>query len=228
MSQTGVVARLALRELWISFRMLILLAAYVAAGAVVALLPAAPPTVLARLAVGVAAAMVAGAAIAGWSISRDRSLGRTAWLATHSIPRGTILVGWFAALTLVSTVGLGAVGALGWLAAAAPVPALDPLAFGATVAAIGCSAVALLAGGLLLGTLLPPWAAALVAAGGGGILLGGLWLAVPSVATPLEALVQLPRLDNPVSAAVQAAGVGLAATAVLLFLARLAIERVDL
>ena len=55
MSQTGVVTRLALRELWISFRLLALLAVYVGAGAFVALLPAPMATVLVRLAIGVAA-----------------------------------------------------------------------------------------------------------------------------------------------------------------------------
>ncbi len=228
MSQTGVVTRLALRELWISFRLLLLLAAYVGAGAVVALLPAAPSTVLLRLAIGIAGAMVAGAAIAGWSLSRERALGRAAWLATRSIPRGTILVGWFAALTLVSMLGIAAAGVLGWLAASAPGTRLDPLAFGLTFGAIACGALGLLALGLLVGTLLRPVAAAAVAAAAGVSLAAAAWVADPRLASPLELLAQLPQLPGPISAALQGAGAALAVAALLLLLARVAIDRVDL
>ena len=228
MSQTGVVARLALRELWISFRLLLLLAAYVGAGAIVALVPAAPSTVLVRLAIGVAAAMIAGAAIAGWSLSRERALGRAAWLATRSIPRATILVGWFAALTVISLVGLFAAGALGWLAAAAPGARLDPLAYGVTFAAIACGAIGMLALGLLVGTLLRPSAAAVVAAVAGITLAGAAWVADPRVASPLELLTQLPQLPSPISVALQGGGAGLAVAGLLLVLARVVIDRADL
>jgi ABC-type transport system involved in multi-copper enzyme maturation permease subunit len=227
-SQTGVVTRLALREMWISFRLLLLLAAYVGAGAVVALLPAPPSAVLVRLAIGIAGAMVAGAMIAGWSLSRERALGRAAWLATRSIPRGTILVGWFIALALISVLGISAVGALGWLAASAPGARLDPLAFGATFVAIGCGAIGLLALGLLIGTLLRPSAAIVVAAVAGLALVGGLWLAFPRVAIPVEALAELPRLSSPVSVALQGAGASLALAAFMLLAARMAIDRADL
>jgi ABC-type transport system involved in multi-copper enzyme maturation permease subunit len=227
-SQTGVVTRLALRELWISFRLLFLLAAYIGAGAVVALLPAPLSTILFRLAIGVAAAMLVGAAIAGWSLSRERALGRAAWLATRSIPRATILVGWFAALALVSIAGIIAVGVLGWLAASAPAARLDPFAFGLTFAAIACGAIGLLALGLLIGTLLRPSLAAIVAAAIGVALGGVAWVGLPRVAMPIEALSQLAQLSSPVSVAVQGAGAGLAAAGLLLFLARVVIDRVDL
>lgn len=228
MSQTGVVARLALRELWISFRLLLLLAAYVGAGAIAALLPAAPSTVLVRLAIGIAAAMAAGAAIAGWSLSRERALGRAAWLATRSIPRATILVGWFAALALISLVGLVAAGVLGWLAASAPGVRLDPLAFGMTFGAIACGAIGMLALGLLVGTVFRPRAAAVVAAAAGVSLAGAAWVADPRVASPLELLTQLPQLPSPISVALQGAGAGLAVAGLLLLLARVVIDRVDL
>ena len=76
MSQLPVVTRLAVHELWISFRLLVVLAGYVGAGTVVALLPAPLPTTLLRLAVGVATAMSLGAIVAAWSLSRERALGR--------------------------------------------------------------------------------------------------------------------------------------------------------
>ena len=228
MSQTGVVTRLALRELWISFRLLLLLAAYIGVGAAVALLPATLPTILVRLAIGIAVATVAGAAVAGWSLSRERALGRAAWLATHSIPRGTILVGWFVALTLVTLLGIGAVGVLGWLAASAPGTRLDPLAFGMTFAAIGCGALGLLALGLLVGTLLRPSIAAVVAAVSGAAFGVVVWVALPRIAVPPEALAQLGQLPSPVSVALQGAGAGLALAAGLLLLARFVIDRIDL
>lgn len=228
MSQVGVVARLALREMWISFRLLLLLAAYVGAGAAVALLPAPPSAVLVRLAIAVGVAMVAGTSIAGWSLSRERALGRAAWLATRSIPRGTILVGWFIALTLISILGVIAVGVLGWMAASAHGGRMDPLAFGVTFVAIGCAAMGLLALGLLFGTLLRPTTAALVAAVAGVALLGAPWLAAPRIAIPIEALAELPRLASPVSIAIQGAGAGLALAAFMLLAARVAIDRADL
>lgn len=228
MSQTGVVTRLALREMWISFRLLLLLAAYIGAGAAVALLPAPPSAVLVRLAIAVGGAMVAGAAIAGWSLSRERALGRAAWLATRSIPRGTILAGWFIALALISILGIIAVGLLGWLAASAPSGRMDPLAFGVTFVAIGCGAIGLLALGLLFGTLLRPTAAALVAAIACAALVGAPWLAAPRIVIPIEALAELPRLASPVSVAIQGAGAGLALAAFMLLAARVAIDRADL
>jgi ABC-type transport system involved in multi-copper enzyme maturation permease subunit len=227
-SHTGVVTRLALRELWISFRLLFLLAAYVGAGAVVALLPASLSTILVRLATGVAAAMLVGAAIAGWSLSRERELGRAAWLATRSMPRATILLGWFSALTLVSMAGITAVGILGWLAASARGPRLDPFAFGLTFAAIASGAIGLLALGLLTGTLLRPSIAAIVAAVVGVALGAMAWVGLPRVTMPIEALAQLAQLSSPVSVAIQGAGAGLAAAGVLLVLARVAMDRVDL
>ncbi|MEA2650430.1 MAG: hypothetical protein QOI85_151 [Chloroflexota bacterium] len=228
MSQTGVVTRLALRELWISFRLLFLLAMYVGAGAVVALLPAPLSTILVRLAIGVAAATLVGAAMAGWSLSRERALGRAAWLATRSIPRATILFGWFAALALVSIIGIVAAGLLGWLAASAPGARLDPFAFGLTFAAIACGATSLLALGLLFGALLRPSPAALVAALVGVAFVVVAWVAVPRIAMPIEALAELAQLSSPVSVAIQGAGAGLAAAGLLLFLAHVAMDRVDL
>lgn len=228
MSQTTIVTGLAVRELWISFRLLLLLAAYVGAGAAAALLPASLPATLVRLAIGVSMAMVAGAAVAAWSLSRDRLLGRAGWLATRSVPRGTILAGWFVALAAISGLGLIAVGLLGWLAVATPVSRLDPVAFAATCGAIGCSSLALLALGLLLGTLLRPPAAAMGAAVASALIIGVAWLALPGIATPVEALMQLAHLPVPISVAAQGSGASLAAAAVLVFVAHVALERVDL
>ena len=223
-----VVSRLALRELWIGFRLLFLLAVYVVAGAVVAVLPASAPMTLGRLALGVAAASVAGAATAAWSLSRERALGRAAWLATHAIPRATILFGWFLSLAAVSILGLLAAGLLGWLAVSASTGQPDALAFGITVLSIAPTVLALLALGLLIGASIGPRPAALATAVACAILLAVPWMFMPRIALPMEALAQLPQLASPISIAVQGAGATLAAAALLLLVARVILERIDL
>lgn len=228
MSQTAVVSRLALRELWISFRLLFLLAAYVGAGTTVALLPAPLATTLFRLAAGVAVAAVAGAAVAAWSLSQERSLGRAAWLATHSIPRVTILIGWFVPVAAASLVGLVAAGTLGWLAMSASLEGPDPLAFTAVIGAVGAQLLTLLALGLVLGAFLAPWPAVFATVLSCGLLVVTPWAAAPRVALPFEALAKLLELVHPIAVAVQGAGASLAASALLLLAARVALERVDL
>jgi hypothetical protein len=227
-SQAGVVTWLAVRELWISFRLLALLAAYVGVGALVALLPAPASTALPRLSVGLAAAMIVGAAIAAGALGTERVLGRTGWLVTRSISRGTVLVGWFAAVAGVSLLGLGAAAALGWLAASPTVTQLQAAAFAAVVGGVVAMSFATVAIGLLFGTLLPPVPASVAAAIAGLLLAAASYTVLPDAAAPLAALAELPSLDRPIAAGVQGAGIGLATTAVALVLARVALGRVDL
>ena len=228
MSQLPVVTRLAVHELWISFRLLVVLAGSVGAGAVVALLPAPLPTTLLRLAVGVATAMSLGAIVAAWSLSRERALGRAGWLATRSVPRTTILLGWFAALALVTLVGVLATGVLGWLAATSAPGRPDPIAFGLTFAGVACGALALVALGLAIGSLLAPRPAAIGAALASVVVLGVPWLALPRIALPPESLGRLVDLPSPTALALQGAGAGLVGAAVLLLVAAGALGRVDL
>lgn len=228
MSQTVVVSRLALRELWISLRLLFLLAPYVVAGTVVALLPAPLATTLFRLAIGLAAAAIAGAAVAAWSLSHERALGRAAWLATRSTPRATFLAGWFVPLALISLLGLLAAGLLGWLATSTSFERPDPFVLGVSLASIATFALTLLALGLLLGTFLSPLAAALATAVSCALLVAVPWFAIPRIATPIETLARLQELASPISIAVQGTGASLAASALLLLVARVTLERIDL
>lgn len=227
MSQTGVVTWLAVRELWISFRLLALLAAYVGVGALVALLPAPASTAMTRLSVGLAAAVIVGAAIAAGALGTERVLGRAGWLVTRSISRGTLLVGWFVAVGGVSLIGLLAAAALGWLAAS-PLSQPQVAPFAAVVGGVAAMSLAMIAIGLLLGTLLPPVPAAVAAVVVGLLVAGASYTVLPDAAAPLAALAELPSLDRPVAAGVQGAGIGLAATAVALVLARVALGRADL
>jgi ABC-type transport system involved in multi-copper enzyme maturation permease subunit len=227
-SQTAVVARLAIRELWISFRLLVLLAAYVGTGAIVALLPAPPSTMFWRLALGLAVANLVGAAVAADAIGTERALGRAAWLVTRSISRSTLLVGWFLALAAVSLVGIGATAILAWLAVASPLPPATMPGYVTVMAGVAATGLAAIALGLLLGVLMrprPATAAALVVA---AAAMAAAVMVPPSAALPHDALAELPSLDRPIGVGLRGAGIGLAATAAGLAVARAVLGRVDL
>jgi len=227
-NQTGVVAWLAVKELWISFRLLALLTAYVGVGALVALVPAPGPTALARLAVGLAVATIVGAGIAAGSLGAERALGRAGWLVTRSITRGTLLVGWFIALAGISLVGLAAAVSLGWLAASTVASPLEPGPFAIVVVGVAATSLAAVAIGLLLGSLMGPMRATVAAIAVGLVVGAAAFALLPATIVPLTALSELQALDRPVAAGVQGAGIGLAITAVALVLARVALGRVDL
>lgn len=229
MSQAGVVTRLAVRELWISFRLLALLAADVCVGAIVALLPgSAAETTLPRLAVGLGAALVVGCGIAADALSTERALGRAGWLVTRSISRATLLLGWFVALASVTLLGLGAGASLGWLAIATPLPPAEPAAYAAVLAGVAAMSLAAIATGLLLGTLLPRSVAIVAALVVGGVLAGAALVVGPSSFVPLAALADLATLERPIGDGIRGTGIFLAVTGAAMVVARVALGRVEL
>ena len=226
------VTRLAVRELWISFRLLAVLVAFVGVGAIIALLPAPLSVLMARLAVGLGAATLIAAAITAWSIAHERGSGRAGWLVARSVGRGTVLGGWFAAMASATIVGFLCAGALGWLAASSVTLRLAPLAYVAPVTAAAGAALGAVAMGLLAGVLLPPMAAA-GAAVGVGLALGLAALVVPEATAwlPGAAFVVLggvAETDQSAGGAWRATGFGLVTAGMLLVLGRLAIDRVEL
>jgi hypothetical protein len=231
-SQAGVITWLAVRELWITFRMVILLLALVAVGAIVALVPASLPMTMQRLAIGMGAASLVVAAVTAWSVAEERQQGRAGWLVTRSVPRGTLLGGWFVALSALGLAGTISAGILGWLAASGVSLSLDPTAYAVRFGAVAATVVAAVALGVLAGTLGRPRVAALLAvivAAASGLVA---WL-VPTAPEmiPGAAFVELAALVEGTTTDVvawQCAGVALVAAAVLLGLARLALERADL
>jgi ABC-type transport system involved in multi-copper enzyme maturation permease subunit len=231
-TQAGVMARLALRELWISFRVFGVLAGFVGVGALVALLPAPMPATLLRLALGLGVATCLAAAVAAWSMAEERRAGRAAWLVTRSLPRGTLLAGWFVALATIGLLALLVAGLLGWLAVSSVALRLAPGAYAALIGGVGASLLAAIAGGLLAGAVLRPAPAALLAGGvvAGFIALG--WLPASSGALlPGGAFAALAALVEPgtmIGPGLRAAGIGLALTAALLVLARLVLDRAEL
>ena len=232
MSQVGAIGWLAVRELWISFRLLVLLVAFIGVGAAVALLPAPLPVTLGRLAVGMAVASLVGAAVAAWSIAEERVRGRAAWLVTRSVPRSSILGGWWSALGITALLGTAAAAVLGWLAASAVALRFPTDAFAAIGVAVAASALVAMTVGIVAGLLLPPRAAAAVAVFTCAAIGLVAWV-VPGAApwVPGSALVSLATLGEsarPLALAWREAGAALVAAAILLVAARGLIERIDL
>lgn len=233
MSQASVVSWLALRELWMSFRLILVLAVTVLAGAVVALLPAPLPVVMERLAIGLAAAAVVAGAVAAWSLATERRRGRTGWIIARAVPRATYLSGWFVALGSVALVGNVIASGLGWLAATTVALQLDAATFAAVAAATLAGSLAALALGTLLGILLRAAAAALLTiVGGVGLAVAALSGQVPVEWVPgagsFAVLTAYREGDGSLGPALVATGVALATAGVLLGLARIALERAEL
>jgi hypothetical protein len=228
----AIVARVAVRELWMTFRLLIVLVTFVGGSAVVVLLPAAPAVTLDRLAVGLGIATVVSAAVSAWSLADERASGRAGWLITRSVSRGTYLLGWLLGMTAVGVAGVVGAAALGWLTIAGLAVDLDLVAYAAAVVAVATSVAAAITLGLAVGALLGPPAAAAVAAvlcAGAGILV--VIASAGSSSVPGAAYLLLSRLvssDAVVPDALRAAGVGLVQTAILFVIARAAMERAEL
>jgi hypothetical protein len=232
MSQTLTVARLAVRELWMTFRLILVLLTTVGAGALVGLLPSAPTVALERLAIGLAVASAVVAATAALTMAQERHAGRTGWLVTRSVPRGSYLVGWFVAIALVCIAGVGVAMGVGWFAASGSLRPLDASGFLAVALAVAATATAAVALGLFVGVRLPPIVATVSAvaayAGAASLVLAfgdrAPWL-------PGGAQLLLARAAEPGSIAgdaLRAAGTGLALTAALLVAARVALDRAEL
>jgi len=232
MSQATTVARLATRELWMTFRLLLVLIVSVGAGAVVGLLPARLPETMARLAAGLGLAIAVAAAVAAWSLAEERVSGRAGWLVTRSVARSTYLAGWYFALVLVPAIGLAAGALLGWLAIPAGAVTVPPAEYLSVFLAVATTLGATVALGLLAGALVRPRAAMVVtlvvcgAAAAGAILAQELAAWLPGGSLLL--LARVAGSDSVMADALRAAGIGLALTAVVLVACRVALERTDL
>ena len=239
MTRLGTLSGMALRELWITFRLIPVVGLPVIAGMGVGALPPELAGVSAIggasfwYALGAGASVSIAAALAASTIAHERRRGTMAWMAVRAVPRSAVLVSWFVAYGLLLAVGiaLGAVGA--WLAAAARAESpIDPLPFVVAVMALACTALATLAAALCIGTLLGRSTAGIVA------LLGCAALLAATVAGPLAGMV-LPTAGiglladlgsgaHPLSDALRSGGVALGTAAGLLVVAAVVLERVDL
>jgi hypothetical protein len=223
---------LAVRELWISFRLVTIIALFLLAGAFVALLPGLGQRQPASwYAIGLAVASAAAGGLTAAILSLERKRGTAAWLASRAVPRVTLLVGWFIALLAAAAAGFVPGSALAWFTIMPASPTLDPQRFALGLLAAGSGSLACVALGMLAGALLPPARATLLtllvcAAAAAGSL------AVPDARslTPASGYFLLAEVPAgwPLGRALQAIGIGLATTALLLAGAGLALERADL
>lgn len=240
MSRLPALVGLALHELWISFRLLLLLTLPLLGGLAVGMVPTELAGVRALegaawwLGVSLCASVALAAALAAGSLAIERQRGTIAWMAVRAVPRSTVLLSWFLAIGLVLLAGiaLGAVSA--WLVAIGRLPeAPDPGPFVAAVGAAGGAALLAVAVALLVSVL--PLSAAMAA--GLGMLLAGALLvasligplgAVPSPTAGMGLLADLGATARPVGDALRSAGTALAAVAAVLVLAAAILERRDL
>lgn len=244
MRRLGTVTGLALRELWISFRLLLAVGVLILAALPSAMLPHTTPALAAAplesplqwFAIGLALALGVVSGMAAAALSRERRRGSAGWLVIRAVPRPVILLGWFAAFVLLLLIGLLPAATLVWLTVAAPAsdvgeawPFVAPL-IGAW--AVGAAGVAI---GLLLGTLLSPLpAGAITLLSTAAVLL----IAVLGAATPLSAapapaaglaiLGDLPNQARPIADALRASGTSLVIAGIALILAAAALGRADL
>jgi hypothetical protein len=225
--------RMAVRELWISFRLLLLIALPVIAGLVALLLSSDPERTQPALAWGTAvvAAVASGVAAAAWATERRR--GTAGWLTMRAVPRASILIAWFVGLATPMLVGIAAGSLLVWLGTGIqPVPPLDAPAYVTLVGAAAGAALQALAIGLLFGSFLPPRLAAFVALLASGALLGaGLFIMPEPPLIPTAGVGLLDRamdLLRPMADGLQALGLSLALTGLLLGVSLLIFDRVDL
>jgi ABC-type transport system involved in multi-copper enzyme maturation permease subunit len=240
----GTVTGLALRELWISFRLLLVVGVLILAAVPSAILPHTTPALattqlespLAWFAIGLALALPVVGAIAAAALSRERRRGSAGWLVIRAVPRPVILLGWFAAFVLLVVVGLLPAATLVWLTVAGPASEFrDPWPFLAPLIGTWAAGTAVVAIGLLLGVLLTPWPAGLLT-----LLLtitlllsavlgvAQLLSAAPAPAAGLAILGDLPNQARPVADALRAGGSSLVVAAVALVLAIAALGRADL
>jgi hypothetical protein len=225
--------RMAVRELWISFRLLLLLALPIAAGLIAVLLSSDPDLTQPALSWGFAAAatVAAGISAAAWATERRR--GTAAWLSLRAVPRASVLIAWFAGLAFPLMVGIAAAALLVWLGTgAAPTLPLDALTYASLVGAAAGAGLQALAIGLVLGSFLRPVVATVLAMlAGAALLASGVVLAPEPPLVPtagLGMLAQAKDLLRPLADGLQALGLGLTMTGLLLGVALLIFDRVDL
>lgn len=223
-----------LRELWISFRLLLILGSLLASALAVVLASA---STLAghgstTYAVALAAAAIVAAAAAAHAISADRRDGSAAWLAARAVSRSSLLLAWLAAFVPPLLLGLVASASVAWLTLSVELgSSLSPASFSLAVTGSAVGSLAAVSLGLMLGTLLPPWRAALLT----GLLAVGA--AVVTVLLPASTalpsggfalLADLPSVDRPIGLALESIGSGLVAIGMLTAGAAAFMQQADL
>jgi hypothetical protein len=237
------VVGLALRELWISFRLLVAVAAMLLAALPTALLSSSQAEVagltwtpLRLFAIGLAAAIALVAGLAAATLAAERRRGTIGWLVSRAVPRPMVLLGWFSAYAVVLVLGLVPSAVLAWLTQPeASQGAGGPAAFVAPIVATWATGLVCVALGFALGSRLPALVAALLT-----ILVVGALL-VPAAAGVVPGLVAPPapgaglailgglgEATRPIADSLRSAGAALTAASVVLAVGSAALSRADL
>lgn len=230
---------MALHEMWISFRLIAVLAVPLLGGLLAVVVP---PGVVGVTAVGGAAfwyaagvgvAIAVAGGMAAGTLASERRRGTVAWMAVRAVPRSAVLFSWFVAYGLILAAGIvvGSIGA--WLAAVSRAEATpDALPYAAGVVATIGTGLAVVALALLVGTLLRTLPAMVLATVAGALLLAAALLlapgGIPSPTGGISLLAHLDTVSRPVAEALRSTGLALITTAVLLALGVIGIERADL
>lgn len=235
------ILRIALRQAWISYRVLIgtLAPVLVAAMAVAVEVGGVVERGVAWqiLAAGLAGVAVVGAAVVGRGLAADRERGMLGWLAVRAVPRASILAAWFSAPLIGLVLGTTAAVTLARMALQpALVGSLDAAAYVAVSVAVAAAMVAAAGIGLLAGVLFgKQWAMALtvivVGALAAGAVVGGDITAAAATAHPgsgFGLLAQTVVVPDPQALALGAAGLALVMAALLWIVAAAAFSRRDL
>lgn len=243
MSRLLTVTGLAVRELWISFRLLVAVGAIVISALPTALLTNAPEdlvggdwTSLRLFAVGLAAALALVAGLAAAALSGERRRGTIGWLVSRSVPRPMVVLGWFLAFALVLLLGLVPAGVLVWLTMGTATQSLGgPASLAIPLLACWAGGAAAVALGLLLGSLLPRGPAALLTTAlvVAALVPAALGVApdlasTPSPATGLALIGELFEATRPIADSLRSAGLSLVGAAAVLVLGAAALGRADL
>ena len=243
MSRLLTVTGLALRELWISFRLLIAVGAVVISALPMALLSNRPEDLLGEswtplqlFAVGLAVALSLVGALAAAALSGERRRGTIGWLVSRSVPRALVVLGWFSAFALVLLLGLAPAGVLVWLTLGTATDALTgPASLTVPLLACWAAGAAAVALGLLLGSLLPRLPAALltmaVAAAALVPAAAGLapdLAAPPAPAAGLAVIGSLLEAARPIADSLRSAWLSLVGAASVLVLGAAMLGRADL
>lgn len=239
MSRLLALVGLAAHELWISYRLLLLLTLPLLGGLAVGAIP--PDLAGLRAvdgaarwyAVSLCASVGIGAAVVSGTLAAERRRGTIAWMVVRAVPRSTVQLAWFVVVGGVMVVGIALGATAAWLTAIeqlAEIPDAAPLV-AATIAAAAAALVAL-AAAMVVGALpLTPGPATLLS------LLLSVGMLATSVMVPLTAplptgglglLADLSRSTRPIADAFQSTGTALVAIAILLVLAVVTLDRADL
>ena len=239
------VTRLTLREVWISYRLLAFVAVLGTAGLVVPLAalwlprlldstqpPASTTVALTWYGISLAVIAVLLSASAARTFARDRLRGTAAWVLAAPVRRGAFYLSWLVAFAVVAFAGMVISGTTAWLTLGSFGGAPDPVTYGLAVIAAFSFLLVAAAIGLVCGSVLPRGPAAVAAAIlTAGIVAAGLLVPAAARWLPSAGVVRIAPMAtgvDPISVALQALGIAVAAVAALAALGTLAVERSDL